>query len=283
MANLPPMWLCGDSKAQLVAYDSAAGTTNVQWAWDSRSAPDLPDERRPWFNDLDDVKPVSWNGVPCVLITASYRGGVVLLRRSDQALLFSLPVVNAHSADLSPGGWIAIAGSIGTDQLVLHEVAAGVRAEGARSSFPLHHGHGAVYQPATGLLWTCGGSVVRVYRWTDGSCVHDRDLTLPGPEAHDLMPDPGTGDLIVTTETGVWRLNLASETFTPFAPLHDTMNVKGVSIEAGSGMLAYTMWDQSVHLVALDGGRQELKFPGWQIYKVRWDQPCQLLERLSRS
>ncbi len=284
---LPGLWVCGQTSVDLFAADADFAVDAPQWSWDSRTATDLPEERRDWFSSTDEVKPVSLDGVPCVLISSSWRGAVGLVRRIDHAVLFTLALPNAHSGELLPGGWIACAGSDGSDALVIHQVSAGVLAEGERARFALPHAHGAVFEPGRSLLWTCGRQVVQAYRWESTrdsfTCVRACEIALPTDQAHDLMPDPFGGGLIVTTEHKVWHLDPLSHTITPYAPIADANDVKGISVEASSGTLAMVKapgggcwWTDHVRLLARNGTEERRTIPGRKLYKVRWDQPSRL-------
>ena len=298
--TLPAFWVCGDTRAELFKWDVDVKPATPLWSWDSTTAAGLPDDRRVLFESLDEVKPItlppasaplqpasgnSFAGESYVIATAS-RGGVALLRRSDGAAVFTFPLPNAHSAELLPGGWIAMAGSIGSDKLLIQHISAGVNALEARTEYPLRHGHGAVFEPAQGRLWVCGASTVRVYHVesnaADFSCRRICDIELPDPHAHDLVADPHNGCLIITTGPGVFKIDTTTFEVTPYAPLAKMRDVKGVSVEAASGAIAFiqgegeSWWSEQANVMLPDGGRFQQKFPGRRLYKVRWDQPCWL-------
>jgi hypothetical protein len=287
VAELPSFWVCGDTRVELFSGSAPQESPAPLWAWDSTTAPGLPDERRGWFTALDEVKPVVLDGVPHVLVTSSYLGGVALIRRDDQRAVFSLALKNAHSADLLPGGWIVVAGSVGSDKMVVQHVSAGVNAEGAVLEFPYHHAHGVVYQPEAQGLWFCGHQTVHAYDWkvVDGKpqCQERRRIELPDPWAHDLQPDRHRGGLIVTIGRTVLCVDTTTGALSPFAPLADFDNVKGTSVEAASSALLYIKagssdcwWSEHVHLILPDGAKKRFSLPGRRLYKVRWDQSCQL-------
>lgn len=284
MVQQSSLWICGDSRVQLISADPA--DRRVQWCWDASIAEDLPEDRRDWLHAIDEVKPVVLDGEPCLLLTASWRGAVALLRRRDRALRFLAPLPNAHSAELLPGGWLACAGSDGSDCLRFHHVSAGTLAVDPHLNLSLPHGHGVVFEPSRSRLWVCGGRVVRVYRWSSTgmacSCELEREIELPDGGAHDLMVDAtGTG-LVVTTDDRVWHVDPADGALTPFTPLHLLDHVKSLSHSA-DGTLAYTKAPggriysaEAVTLIAPDGSVRQRPVPGSYLYKVRWDRPCQL-------
>lgn len=281
MPELPPLWVCGDTRVDLFASKLPIDTAAAIWSWDSATAPDLPEERRRWFRAMDEVKPV--NAGNFVLVASSTDGGVALIRRTDKAVVFSTQVRNAHSAELMPCGmWIAVAGSAGTDKLLIYHVSDGAK---ARGEFPLKHGHGAVFEPKRSMLWVGGAAKLDCYRWSSDaasfSCERICEVELPDGHAHDFMAHP-QGGLVVTTGRRVWRVDTSSLAVTPFEPLADFSNVKGVSIERDSGWIAYSKgqteiwWTEHIQLLAPNGESHRFSFPGRQMYKVRWDQSCQL-------
>jgi hypothetical protein len=284
MGQLPGLWICGDRRIQLISADPA--DEQVRWCWDSSIADGVPEDRRDWLHAIDEVKPVLLDGEPCLLLTASWRGAVALLRRRDRTLLFLAPLPNAHSAELLPGGWLACAGSDGSDCLHIHHVSDGILTEAPRLALPLPHGHGAVFSPSRSRLWVCGGRAVRAYRWASAgatcSCELEREIVLPDDGAHDLMVDAAGTGLVVTTDARVWHVDPVDGALTPFAPLHRLDHVKSLS-HAADGTLAYTKAPggriysaEAVTLIAPDGAIRHRPVPGGYLYKVRWDRPCQL-------
>jgi hypothetical protein len=281
MPELPPLWVCGDTRVDLFHSKLPIDTSLPAWSWDSRTAADLPDERRRWFRAMDEAKPVAAGAF--VLVASSTDGGVALIRRSDKSVVFSTQVRNAHSAELIPGGnWIAVAGSAGTDKLLIYHVSDGTR---ERGDFPLQHGHGAVFEPRRNLLWVGGAAKLDCYRWSSDAssfmCERIHEVDLPDGHAHDFMAHP-QGGLVITTGQHVWRVDTSSFAVTPFEPLANLSNVKGVSIERNSGWIAYSQgqgkdwWTEHIQLLSPGGESHSLSFPGRQMYKVRWDQSCQL-------
>ena len=144
-----------------------------------------------------------------------------------------------------------------------------------------------VFEPGRSMLWVCGHAVVQAYCWSASaerfSCERALEITLPSDRAHDLMSDPVGGGLIVTTADKVWRLDPRRNAITPFAPIADVNHVKGVSVDAASGIIAYitgidasTWWNDHLILLRRDGTTERRTIPGRRLYKVRWDQPCRL-------
>lgn len=286
MHLLHSLWICGDGRAELYSPEQHPKMGEPLWAWDAATAPGIPENRRAWFQALDEVKPAAISREDCVLVTSSSAGGVALLRLEDHKLLFSAQVQNAHSAEMLPGGWIAVAGSSGTDKLLLYHVEDGPEAAAARTETPLPHGHGVVFDARRGLLWAAGAEHVVAFRWETSragkSWERAFEIELPENHAHDMLPDPHRGGLIITTASRVWRLDPQSHSLAPFAPLERIADVKSVSVEARSGWIAFTKgeggnwWSEHVYVLTPEGNLQMRTLKGRKLYKVRWDQPCQL-------
>lgn len=279
----PELWVCGDTLVELYSGDSAATSAQPIWSWDSRTAAGVSDDRRARLRVMDEVKPVDLAGQRCVLMTSSGAGGCALIRRSDQAVLFTAGALAAHSAELLPGGWIVVAAANPLNELQLYHVSDGhPEAPRTRTAFP--SAHGAVYDSASGLLWTCGADQVVAYR-LDG-LMHERnpaweivhEIRLPERWAHDLSADPLHGGLIVTTQHNVWRLDAGSRAIAPFEPLAGLVAVKAVSVERRTGRIAFQKgeagrwWSDTIYLLGPGQKLGMILLPERRLYKVRWDQ-----------
>lgn len=278
MTPPPALWICGDTLIDLHDVGVDGVLSPSRWSWDSRTASGLTADQRVWFLNLDEVKPVVHAGEACVLVCSSGAGGVALLRRRDQAPLLVRPLVNAHSAEVLDGGWVAMAGSDGSDRLVIVEVASGREV----AVHPLPHGHGAVAVDGEGVFWVSEWEHVRRLRWADGVLREEVAVRLPTTGAHDLMPDPRSGGLVVTTDAAVWHVDPRTLAVSPFVPLLDQAKVKSVSIDDASGWWcsvqgdATRWWSECVRIVVADGSVHEAWKPGRRLYKARWDRPCRL-------
>jgi hypothetical protein len=286
MIRLPGLWIGGDTRAELYDPEPHPTMGEPRWAWNADTAAGLPDPRRGWFGAVDEVKPVLLDAEPCVIVTSSGAGGAALIRRSDRAVLFCAPAVNAHSIEVLPGGWLVITASTGCDAMLLYHVSDGVEATEPRLVEPLAEGHGAVWDRRRGVVWTCGAGVVRALRLDLDAerprCETAAEIALPEAGAHDLQPDPCDGGLIVTTGRRVWRLDPETQAVVPFEPLARIASVKAVSVEARSGAIAFQKgecgqwWSHNVYVLTRMGHLQMRTLWGRHLYKVRWDQPCSL-------
>jgi hypothetical protein len=282
MTNWLSLWICGDTCVELRSVVSGGSLSEPIWRWDSRDAHGLSAEQRSWFHSLDEVKPVTYRGDPCVLVCSSYAGGVALIRRADGAVLCAHSLVNAHSAELLPDGWLAMAGSDGSDMLRLVPVDAG-ELENTTIARKLPHGHGAVWDQHRELLWTCEWQHVRAHRWQNRELTEVFAIELPTTGAHDLQPEPVSSGLVVTTNDDVWQVNLDTHMVSAYAPLQRQPLVKSISIDPKHDVWCYVQgakahwWSDRIVLVDESGTHQAYQLPGRHLYKARWDQSCQIV------
>lgn len=106
------LYACGDDQVReyrIIGAGAGSGAVEA-WRWTAAEAKDLPlAYRTKLLSHIDDCKPV--DGGRAILVTAS-TGGVVLIERSTGKVTFRATAPMAHSADLLPGGLIAVALSI---------------------------------------------------------------------------------------------------------------------------------------------------------------------------
>jgi hypothetical protein len=298
---LSNLWMCGDTLVS--CFDAAAHPDPGPplWQWDSRQAPDLTAAQRHWFESMDEVKPVTWRGWACLLCTASWQGGVVLIDRQTQRVLLAAAVPAAHSAELLPEGYLIVAAAE-TNRLLLFHLDDGLFPQRPRAELVFPDAHGVVLDRATGQLWACGANqltrVALAGNALAGNAPADNaptgnasagetlrivhSIQLPEGGAHDLSPDPATGDLIITTSRHVWRIHPKSGQVLPFAPLAQVPRVKSISIEPATGRIAFqkgeggNWWSDTAYILTPDGRLEMRLLPGRALYKVRWDRLHQL-------
>jgi hypothetical protein len=94
-----------------------------------------------------------------------------------------------------------------------------------------------------------------------------------GTAGHELSVVPGSQELLVSTEGGVWRFDRASTTFRPDPDLHGLHHVKSAVLHPATGRLAYTQadtpewWTTRIRFRRPD---EIVTLDGEHIYKVRW-------------
>ncbi len=244
------------------------------WSWRAADRPELPEDYRSKFRTTDDCKPVDGDRI---LITASSDGAALVERATGRAIWWA-QCGNAHSAELLPGGRIALACSVreGTgNRLALYDL---LVPEREVFSTELYSGHGAVWDGQRQRLWALGEKDLRAYRlldWESDRPSLELDVRYPLPDdgGHELMAVPGSTQLIVSTTNGVWRFDRDARTFAPDPDLRDVHHVKSAVIHPGTGRLAYTeaetpeWWTSRIRFRHPDG---EVHLPGERLYKVRW-------------
>lgn len=267
------LYACGDDQIReyAVSGDSAAET----WRWTAAQAGDLPDAyRTTLLAHIDDCKPVE-NG-KAILVTAS-TGGVVLIDRATGKVRFRANAPMAHSADLLPGGYAAVALSIHKrgDRLQLYRLS---RSETPIASLPLPSGHGAVWDARRRRLFALSHDLVQAFSFDPRArkprLVETARWTLPGRrDGHDLSPAP-EGGYVVTTDDGAWTFDPDAGSFTPIAALNPKLRVKAVSISPGAmaWVQAEDSWWANGFTVANRNATatHRIETPGLKLYKVRW-------------
>ncbi|MFH1069331.1 MAG: DUF6528 family protein, partial [Candidatus Glassbacteria bacterium] len=171
------------------------------WSWKAQDCPDLPDTMKPKFLSTDDCKPVDGGGK--ILITSSSEG-IALVERAGGRLLYFASAPNAHSADLLPGGRIAVAVSHFEDRgdrLMVFDLAEPGRVV---TSSELSWGHGVVWDAERELLWALANQAIHVYRLADWNLANPRletvdTIPLPESGGHDFYPVPHTSLIAFST------------------------------------------------------------------------------------
>ena len=271
---------CGRERVHIFDLDAVTDgkATRALWTWQAAGRKDLPAEYHALFRSTDECKPVhhgEW-----ILITSS-GGGVALVERAKNQVLFYGRAVNAHSADLLPDNRVAVAASRDPrtqkgDSLILFDVKQpGV--ELWRTELPA--GHGVVWDGPRQILWALSNTDIRAYRlqdWDTPAPSLKRDAIIPLPEGggHELFPVPGTPFLAVSTTNHCWVFDRDKRSVTPHPLLGDAASIKCISTHPVTGQIAYTQaeepnwWTERVRLLSPTGS---VSFANEQFYKVRWN------------
>ena len=265
--------VCGDDKVRV--YDGAAarnGRAEIIWSWQAAEADgQLPDAYFEKLRSLDDCKPVS--GGTQLLITSS-SGATVLLEMATKRVLFYARTPMAHSADLLPGGRIAVANSTHDEgnSLELYDVR---MPEKRLFKDTLYSGHGAVWVADRNELFALGFNRLHVYRPRDWDTPHPtlekiRSYVLPAGGGHELSAT-GSGRLLVSAHHHVWLVDMQTGEFTPFDPLKGLSNVKSANYDVETGAVVYTIAEESwwTHHVYGINPDFQLDIPDIDAYKVR--------------
>jgi hypothetical protein len=270
--------ICGWDEVFILNLDAAADATpRRMWTWRGRERTDLPEDVKPLFNTTDECKP--FDGGSKVLITSS-GGGVALVDREKDRVLFYGRAANAHSADLVPGGRVAVAASRDPagkgDRLIVFDLAT---SNHELWSEELPSGHGVVWDEPRRLLWALADEDIRVYQlrdWESAAPKLQRVALIPLPErgGHDLSIVSGTSSMAVSTATRCWLFDRDARTFRPHPELGDKASVKSINHHPSDGRLAYVQaegknwWAERIHFL---NPAATLHVPGEHFYKARWN------------
>jgi len=269
--------LCGGKEVYILDLSRKENRRPAKvWSWIAAERPDLPESVRGTFGTTDECKPI--DGGTKILVTSS-GGGVALVDRKSGRPLFYCVVDHAHSADILPGGRVAVAGADEGDGkgncLAVFDLRVPTKLvwRGELSS-----GHGVVWDSQRRILWALGANAVKAYRlrdW-DSDAPH---LTMVGqyelPETggHDLYPVPNSPMLSVSTWGHCWLFDRDKHTISPHPDLPKLVSVKSISPNPVTGRLAYikadeNWWTNTVRLLRPTG---TIERKGDIIYKARWN------------
>ena len=265
---------CGDSDLYIVnAATSTTGVPDVLWHWNVfESYGQIPDEVRHHLRTLDDCKPVD-DGSRLLLTSSS--GATLLLDIATRDCLFYALTPMAHSAEVLPGGRIAVANSTHPqgNSLELYDRSV---SDVCIWKDTLYSGHGAVWSGKYERLFVLGYDELRRYAlkdWDSASPSLELEMSwkLPGKGGHDLSP-AGEDKLTVTDHDGTYLFDIAAGSFRPFPSLKKTKDVKSLNHNPQSRKTVYTKgetrwWTNHIYLAKPD---KVLSFdPAFRLYKVR--------------
>lgn len=258
------------SNASIVIADVA--TQKIVWEWNPLSGK-IPQERRSWFSNPSEVKPVYDNS--CILMTAS-GGAVALIRIADKRVLFyGYAGVNPHSAELLPDGNIVTASS--TDGILATFCTDTLKGYGEMvAKYELPAAHNVFWDKKRNKLY----SVTHVMNIFDYNGQKDKPLlknrmqvevaSSDGPlrSSHDLFPVNGEEDVLwLTTNERVWKYDQNNNTI---QSAYRFPSVKSISDSRfGTVMLCPDEEWWSDHLVD-ENGDIVFRAYGFKIYKARW-------------
>ena len=262
--------VCGDSDIYIVNTEDSL---EVEWSWNVSEA-DIPQEIKTRCCTFDDCKPVC--GGRKLLLTSSSGATLVVDIASRECEFYAITPM-AHSADMMPGGYIAVANSTTPDgnSLELYSID---KTDTCLWRDSLYFGHGAVWSEKMKSLYALGYEELRRYTREGDSLVLAQTFATPGNGCHELSP-VGEDLLLCSTRSSVYLFDLQSCEWTEFAPLASQKGIKSANYDSESGRLIYTRaetswWTNHVYILGQDGTLRTLTFsPDYHMYKVRVFQP----------
>lgn len=263
---------CGGDKVVMIdSRKSTPGKAHITWTWKVGEAMDFPEEYRKIMVPLDECKPVK--GGKQLLITSS-GGGVALLDVASKKVLFYANSPMAHSAEMLPGGKIAVALSTHAkgNSMELYD-----SKKSAQRLFrdSLYSGHGVVWNEKLQRLFALGFDELRSYRLADWNStkpllVLEKSWKLPDEGGHDLSV-VGDNEMIVSTHHNVFNFDIEKEQFTVFELLAGKHDIKAANYNKTTQRLVYTQAEESwwtFNIYSLNPN-QTINIPDIKLYKVR--------------
>lgn len=189
---------------------------------------------------LDDCKFVD-NGTK-LLLTSSYGWCALLDYATKKVLFYTLQVPNAHSAEYIPGGYIAVATSIGDadthNKVQLYSID---KSNKILASEYLYSGHGLVWDYSRNVLYGAGGDVVKIFALTFGdkpSITLKKTIKAPQSGIHDLMRvDNST---LTVAGNRAYLFNVDTEKFEEMTLFSGSTAIKSLNYNGETGELWYT-------------------------------------------
>lgn len=244
------------------------------WSWKADSSANLPAALRNKFLTTDECKPV--NNSNDILVTSS-GGGVALINIESKNIIFWASLPNAHSAEMLPGGRLAVAASLSSEgnRINIYNLEKpGV----VIYTDSLYSAHGLVWDSMDNVLWALGYDVLRQYSlkdWDTGypSLHRENEYKLPGMGGHDLQTSSDGKGLCLTTESNVWLFDSSSGKFSSHPLLGGEEGVKSVTYNGKTKRTAYMKaaedqwWGYYIRIAETD---RVIYLPFEKLYKVRW-------------
>lgn len=264
---------CGEDQVFILAKNDAyKGSVNYRWKWKvSDAEKQLPKAYQQLLAILDECKPVD-NGTKLLLTASS--GATVLLDIATKKVLFYAKTPMAHSADLLPGGRIAVANSTHQqgNSLEIYDLK---YPEKVLYRDSLYSGHGVVWDAKHKQLLALGFDELRIYELVDWTSNKPKlallkTYKLPDEGGHELSNIDNT-QFLVSTHHGVWTFDLQKGLFEPFTPLAKRVNIKSANYNNESKTLLYTVAEESWWTFNIYGENPTFKLhiPEVKLYKVR--------------
>lgn len=266
---------CGNREVWIHDIDTGTGERGARiWSWTQSDSPRLVEHlHKSAFRSPDECKPIR-DGT-AFLITSS-GGGVAIVERETKRATFWANVRNAHSADLLPGGRILVAGSTGSDKIILFDEKTPKQilwSDRCRSA------HGIVWDAKRQRVYALGFGQIQVYTLADWktkspSLTRIDTIKLPEGGGHDLFPDPASPRLLLSTGGRTWTFDRDTGKIAPHPVIADVGGVKSLNHHPVTGQLMFTR-------ATIPGGSNtfqlELRKPDFTIrldqktYKARWN------------
>lgn len=263
--------ICGGE--EIYQIDPKASPLTKIWSWRARERPEIPESLKGTFATTDECKPLEGGKR---LLVCSSSGGCALLEIPSGKAIWWARVANAHSIESLPGNGIAVASSVGSggNKVVFFDSAV---PEKPVAEIPLSSAHGLVWDDGRAGLWALGlKELIFLQKPKDGSSKGFQAVArhpLPDEDGHDLRPLPRSPDLLVSTQSHVWRFDRETGRFREDPDLKDRREAKSIDVHPETGTILITQamggnwWTNFVELLNPAG---KLVLEQERIYKARW-------------
>ena len=276
--------VCGDNHVFVINADLAKETykEGILWSLDVKTLATGLGLAASRCDHLDDCKFVD-NGTK-LLLTSSYGWCALLDYPTGNMLFHTTQVPNAHSAEYIPGGYVAVATSVGSTDLHNNVQLYSIdKSEQILAKADLYSGHGLVWDYSRNVLYGAGGDVVKVFDVTLGekpAITLKKTIKAPKNGIHDLMRvDNST---LTVAGDHAYLFNVDTEMFTEMALFSGSSSIKSLNYNGETGELWYTdatipegseSWSSQKirYSTNKDGSSADriIKVPDMDMYKVR--------------
>lgn len=276
--------VCGDNHVFVINADLAKETykEGILWSLDVKTLATGLGLAASRCDHLDDCKFVD-NGTK-LLLTSSYGWCALLDYPTGNMLFHTTQVPNAHSAEYIPGGYVAVATSVGSTDLHNNVQLYSIdKSEQILAKADLYSGHGLVWDYSRNVLYGAGGDVVKVFDVTLGekpAITLKKTIKAPKNGIHDLMRvDNST---LTVAGDHAYLFNVDTEMFTEMALFSGSSSIKSLNYNGETGEIWYTdatipegseSWSSQKirYSTNKDGSSADriIKVPDMDMYKVR--------------
>jgi|SRR5690625_3130482 len=262
---------CGDDR--IIAINPVIDITDtmtIVWDWSVKEVYDhLPEKYIDLFTPLDECKAIDNNRK--LLITSS-GGATGIVDIKNRNLEFYAYTPMAHSAELLPEGYIAVANSThpkGNSLELYHRS----ESEKLIESDSLYSGHGVVWNNDNKLLYALGYDELRAYTFDENGSPKLNLIqidSLPSVGGHDLSAIDSK-NLLITTHENVYKYNIENRKFDIFSEMQNTPHVKSINYNPITKNIVYTKaeiswWTHNIYSKKPD---KTYTIPDIDLYKVR--------------
>lgn len=275
---------CGDNHVYVINASTAKDTykEGILWSLDVKTLAPVLGLAENRCDHLDECKFVD-NGTK-LLLTSSYGWCALLDYATGKVLFHTTQTPNAHSAEFIPGGYVAVATSVGSTTLhnsvQLYSID---KSEKILASAELYSGHGVVWDYSRNVLYGAGGDLIKIFNFTLGanpSITLKKTIKAPKNGIHDLMRvDNNT---LTVAGDHAYLFNVETELFTEMTLFSGSSSIKSLNYNGETGEIWYTdatipegsqSWSSQKirYSTNKDGSSAEriIKVPDMDMYKVR--------------